>query len=341
MARSAERRQSAWMTWAGIGLSAVSLYIALRGTDLREIATTLSHAHLWLIAPLVAAQVLYFWLKAVRWRLLLKPTRECRTSPLAAPMMIGFLGNNLLPAHLGELIRMYLGARLIGVAQSQVLATLVLERMFDFISVLLFFGWGILTLHGIPQTLVSAGYVSAIASVAGMAAVALYVGWTPLVLRIAETATGFVPDRFRRPILQQLELAASGMAALRNPALLAGIVVTSLAQWLLMAACIYISCRAVDINAPAAAAFLVLGATVLGVMVPAAPGFFGTLELTFVLALAPFAVGDGRAMAAAVFYHVIPYAGVLLVGMYYLRQTGVRLQEVERDALDAQPAAAV
>jgi uncharacterized membrane protein YbhN (UPF0104 family) len=76
---------------------------------------------------------------------------------------------------------------------------------------------------------------------------------------------------------------------------------------------------------------------VFGVMIPAAPGFFGTLHLAFVLALSPFAVDDNRAMAAAVFYHIIPYAGVTLSGLYFLRQAGVRLQHVGRAARHGQP----
>ena len=72
-------------------------------------------------------------------------------------MMIGFMGNNLLPAHLGEFIRMFLGARLLKLAPSQLLATLVLERMFDFTAVLVFFAWGAIVLPGVPRELVVAG----------------------------------------------------------------------------------------------------------------------------------------------------------------------------------------
>ncbi len=324
------------MSWAGIVLSIVCLYIALRGTDLRAIASALAGAHLWLALPLVVAQVLFFALKALRWRLLLKPIHSTPTRPLVAPMMIGFMGNNLLPAHLGEFIRMYLGARLLKIAPSQGLATLVLERMFDFIAVLVFFGWSAIVLRDVPRELVTAGYVSTAASAIGMMGAALYVIWTRPMLRMAERLTGFLPEKIRQAILHQFELGATGMGALRQPGLLFGIVTTSLLQWFLMSACIYLSFRAVEIAAPASAAFVVLAATVLGVMVPAAPGFFGTLELTFVLALKPFAVGESRAMAAAVFYHVIPYAGVTLVGLYFLRQAGMRLREIEGDAFESQ-----
>jgi uncharacterized protein (TIRG00374 family) len=328
------------MTWAGVGLSVVSLYFALRGTDLRAIGVTLAGAHLWFVVPLVVAQILFYALKAWRWRLMLKPIQSVPTRKLVAPMMIGFMGNNLLPAHLGELIRVFLGAQLLKLAPSQLLASLVLERIFDFTAVLALFAWGAIVIPGVPRELVAAGYLSAAASAVGMFGAAVYVIWTEPMLRLAAWCTSLLPEKVRRAILDQLELGASGMGALRQPTLLAGVVLTSLLQWFLMSVCIYVSLRAMDAFAPAPASFIVLAATVLGVMVPAAPGFFGTLELTFVLALRPFMVEESRAMAAAVFYHVIPYLGVTLVGLFFLRQAGLRLREIENDAVESRDQAA-
>ena len=321
---------------ASVALSVVCLYVAMRGTDLRAIGSTLAAAHLGFIAPLLAAQVLFYTLKAFRWKLLLEPACVVRARRLAAPMMIGFMGNNLLPARLGELIRMHLGARLLRISHSQVLATLILERLFDFIAVLALFAVGVATLPDVPRSLVSAAYISAMVSGIAIAGTFAFVAWTSQTLKLVGRATRILPASLGAGIVRQLELGASGMAALRRPRLLAAIVTTSVLQWFLMAFCIFLSFRAVEIPAPLAAAFIVLAATVFGVMVPAAPGFFGTLHLAFVLALTPFHVAENKAMAAAVFYHIIPYVCVILAGAYFVRQMGVGLRDIERDALHAE-----
>lgn len=323
---------------AGLAASVGCLYLAMRGADLAAVGRALADANLWLALPLLAAQVVFYAIKAIRWRLLLAPIRDVESRRLVAPMMIGFMGNNLLPARLGELIRMYLGARLLRVPHAQVLATLVLERLFDFIAVLALFAAGAAQLHHVPPSLVSAGYVSAALSGVAIALTAAYATWTAPMLRLAALFTRPLPSGLAGAVHRQLELLASALGALRRPRLLAGIVVASLLQWLLMSLCIYLSCLAVGASAPAPAAVVVLAATVFGVMIPAAPGFFGTLHLAFVLALTPFDVGESRAMAAAVFYHIIPYVSVTLVGIWFVRQTGLRLQEIERDALDMQSA---
>jgi len=328
------------MVWAGIALSLVCLALAMRGTNFRETGLALGRAHLWLAVPLLLLHVPFYLLKALRWRLLLVPVRRTRTLPLVAPMMIGFMGNNVLPARLGELIRMYLGARVVGVARSQVLATLVLERIFDFIAVLVFFGLGVVTFRDVPPSLVSAAYVAAAMSAGAMMMAAAFVAWTTPVLRVTSMIVRVLPAKLAGLIQDQMALGASGMAALRDPRLLGGIVVASLLPWFLMASCIYLSFRAVELQVPVSAAFVVLAATVFGVMVPAAPGFFGTLHLSFVLALTPFGVGEGQAMAAAVFYHIVPYIGVVATGLWFLHSTGLKLRDIETEVADRESRAA-
>jgi hypothetical protein len=323
------------MTWAGVGLSVVSLYFALRGTDLRAIGTTLAGARLWFVLPLVVAQILFYALKAWRWRLMLKPIQLVPTRKLVAPMMIGFMGNNLLPAHLGELIRVFLGAQLLNLAPSQLLASLVLERMFDFTAVLALFAWGAIVLPGVPRGLVAADPCRRRRERCGHDRRGRYpscgpnrCGWPP-------GARAPLPEKIRRAILHQLELGAAGMrrAAATGPAArhrdhVAAAVVSDV--------CLHLrfSLQAMDAVVRRRRAIHRAGGDRLGVMVPAAPGFFGPSS-----SLRPRAEavhGRERRAMAAVFYHIIPYLGVTLVGLYFLRQAGLRLREIEHDASQSQ-----
>ena len=51
--------------------------------------------------------------------------------------MMGFLGNNILPAHLGEFVRALALGQSEGVSKSATFATIVLERVYDGLTVLL------------------------------------------------------------------------------------------------------------------------------------------------------------------------------------------------------------
>ena len=103
----------------GLIFSAVFLWLAIKDTDLEHVGNAFADANLLAGIPLLAALVSFYWLKAMRWSDLLSPTKEIRPQALVPSMMTGAAGNNLLPAHLGELIRMYLLAHEHNVAKSR------------------------------------------------------------------------------------------------------------------------------------------------------------------------------------------------------------------------------
>lgn len=91
-------------------------------------ATQDTHAG-YLIGGVVLIYADYF-LRAVRWKILLKPVCEAKSSRLIAPTMIGFTGLALL-GRPGEFIRPYLIARKENLKMSSQLAVWTVERIFD------------------------------------------------------------------------------------------------------------------------------------------------------------------------------------------------------------------
>jgi glycosyltransferase 2 family protein len=78
----------------------------------------------------VALVYLDYILRAVRWKILLRPVCETKTADLVAPTMIGFAGLALL-GRPGEFIRPYLIARKVNLTMSSQLAVWTVERIFD------------------------------------------------------------------------------------------------------------------------------------------------------------------------------------------------------------------
>ena len=87
---------------------------------------------------------------------------QTNAATIFTPMMIGFFANNILPARLGEFVRMYLGARSLNLSNSQVLATIIMERVFDILTIVIYLGIAILLDHNTPPLLLSAGYTATI-----------------------------------------------------------------------------------------------------------------------------------------------------------------------------------
>lgn len=71
-----------------------------------------------------------YWLRAMRWSVLVRPTKEVRTTALVGPQFIGFTAVALF-GRLADLTRPYLVARKIELPLSSQIAVYTLERMFD------------------------------------------------------------------------------------------------------------------------------------------------------------------------------------------------------------------
>jgi hypothetical protein len=71
-----------------------------------------------------------YLLRAMRWKIMLRPVCEAKTSDLLAPTVIGFTGLALL-GRPGEFIRPYLISRKINLTVSSQLAVWAVERIFD------------------------------------------------------------------------------------------------------------------------------------------------------------------------------------------------------------------
>lgn len=72
-----------------------------------------------------------YLMRALRWKIFLRPVKKTSSAALVAPTFIGFTGIALL-GRLGEMIRPYLIARKMDLAFSSQLAVWTVERIFDF-----------------------------------------------------------------------------------------------------------------------------------------------------------------------------------------------------------------
>jgi uncharacterized membrane protein YbhN (UPF0104 family) len=100
------------------------------------------------------------------------------------------------------------------------------------------------------------------------------------------------------------------------------IAVVSFTMWLVMALCCLIALRTVDIGVGPVAAMFTLFCSVVGLALPTSPGFIGTIQIAFVVALVPFGVDRAEALAASVYYNalitvpaLIAAAGILISGI--------------------------
>ena len=245
-------------------------------------------------------------------------------------MMMGFFANNILPAHLGEFIRMYLGAKVLQVKNSQVLATIILERIFDILVTVWFLTFALIFIPKLPLIFTQIGIFAGAIGLLLVPLLVVSMAWGKFILKGVRKLLFLCPKTLAEKMTQQINLGISGFQAIKSPALLSGIVFTSVLQWLLMGICIYCSLLAVGIHEHYSVAILVLCCMVFAVTIPSAPGFFGVFQVAYLISLSPFGVKDDSALAASIFFHTLTFSSVTLLGFYLMHFMGMNIHKLQR-----------
>jgi hypothetical protein len=322
----------------GLSVTAICLWLAVPGSGLaakqqglKATALAFQQAHYWWLVPLMALLAIFFWLKAYRWRLLLTPIRRFSTYEVVPATMIGFMGNNLLPAHLGELMRMYVLGRTYKVSRTAVLSSIVLERVLDVIAIMFFFIIAIFSAN-LSSELKLGGLLVAVGGVSAIGCLVVFVFWTEAILRVSEKIFRFLPEKIHHRLSRMIEASAQGLQTLRHFGRFSYAIFLSIVHWGILGIFTYLSFVALSIEVPVSAAFLVLAATMVGVIIPAAPGYWGTIQACFVLGLKPFGVPQEAALASSIYYHVSQYVPITLVGLIYMVRLRLNLGELRSGA---------
>ncbi len=249
-------------------------------------------------------------------------------------MMIGFMGNNVLPLRLGELARVLVLGREFNLSKTAVLSSVVLERLFDTATILVFFGGSLLLVELPAAYAITSLYLGGLTAIAFLF-FAIYVVWTERFVAVAEWVLDrlrILPATFRASLTGMLESGAEGLASLRDAKLVSWIVITSAMQWFLNGAMIYAALWSFGVDLPLRASFVVMGVTAFGVAVPSVPGFFGVIQLCFWVSLSIFGAEKVDVLGASVYYHLAQYIPVTLVGLYYLGRLGLRIGNITTEA---------
>jgi uncharacterized protein (TIRG00374 family) len=295
-------------------LSLLFLWLAIRDVNLGEAWAALRGARYVYVLPAMATVILSFWVRAVRWRIILRPLATVSMGNAYSATMIGFMSNNVLPLRAGEVVRAFVIGRQESLSRSAALATIFVERVFDLVALLtvLFIG---AAGHGLPDELRGASWV-----VAGITAVAFGV---MLVFgrdnRIVERLRGsrLSGSGFGLRALSFLDRFQEGLAVFRDLRSTLWVLVLSVVVWGAFVGTHYLALRAFELDFGIRAPIFLLGIVSIGVMLPSAPGYVGTMQLFYKLALVPFAVEDSIALSASVFFWVVQYIPVTLIGLFY------------------------
>jgi uncharacterized protein (TIRG00374 family) len=313
----------------GIAISAVCLWYSMREVKLHEVVAALRQSDFRGFIALMLVTLAGFWLRAFRWRWLLTTPKPLPVRSLFSATMIGFMANNLLPLRLGEFVRAWALGRREGLSKTTVFATIIVERVIDMLTLLAIFGVALL-MHPIRSDTVAGRLTNAGAALMLLMSVALTIVlvvverkpamFEAFLARVARRAPGF--GEKAAVMLHQFVI---GLSLFRDLPRLVWVFVLSFAMFAAFALCLTISMWSVGISVPWYGGLTMLVITAIGIMIPAAPGYIGTLHIACEAGLALFAVSRKLAAPFSWFFWAGQWIPVTLVGFAFLHAEGLSL----------------
>ncbi len=325
-----KRNTKRWLIWLGLVISAAFLYLAFREINYRELWQTLREIKLvWLVPGLV----IYFigvLVRTWRWQYLLKPLKKMSIKTLFPIINIGYMGNNVFPLRMGEVLRSVVVKRREDVSISGSLATIVVERIFDAVVIVGFVLLNLGQLTGLSNT----GTFAQLGSLATWAVVIFLAGLGIFILvamfpkqassLIQSIVNKILPERFREPFMNIADRFLEGLMSLRSPADALMIFLTSVLIWILETGLYWSVNQALGLNLNFGQLMLLNGVVNLVLLIPAAPGGLGTFDAAGRAMLEAYGIAAEPALGYTLVLRIALWAPITLLGTIYFVREGLK-----------------
>lgn len=256
----------------------------------------------WAVPAYCAIWLLVLVLRAVRWYWLLQPIHPVSMRRVLTASFVGYGALILLPFRMGELVRGAMihenGKVSIWAATGSAAAERVLDGLY--LSILLFAALRLahplspLPDHigalPIPTRIVQTATYSALAVFAlAFVAIGVFYRWRVWARRTTERVVGLVSPQLATWLADKVEHVTLGLGFLPRARYTGPFLLITTIYWLVNAGGIWLLCLGCGVHAMTfAQAVAVMGVLALGILVPSAPGFFGSFQLSVYAGLAMY-----------------------------------------------------
>ncbi|HWI06551.1 MAG TPA: lysylphosphatidylglycerol synthase transmembrane domain-containing protein [Solirubrobacteraceae bacterium] len=309
---------------AGLVVTVACMYLAVHGVALQDAVYALAASELLWLAPTLPVFALAVVMRAVRWWSLFAASQRPPLRAVFYALLIGYFFNNILPARAGEAARVIALSRRAATSKAETAATVVVERLFDVLALLI-------VLFVCYPWLPEISWLRAAAIFGAFVVTALLV-LAFVVARYDERAIHWLLSPLRgirrEGVAERLEAAAAngarGLVALRSPLIAVRGMTLTIASWTTLGCSYWILTHAFALDMPLVAGMLVTVAINLSLVLPSSPAALGVFEAATIVALRAFDVPHAEALSYALVLHLLNLLPFLAIGAGLLGPSALR-----------------
>ena len=302
-----------------------------------EVREAVAGANWYLLAAAVAVICLVYLLRAARWGALLAPIHPAKLNDLFIATTVGF-GALFVFGRMGEVVRpVVLPMRDPKIRASASLVTIMVERIYDLLAVVLVFAASLLWLT--PQPFLAAefdrirvvGFVLVAGVLSGVLALALFrknaARITAGIDRLLRNRK-FIPARLTTAVVRLLEQLALALRVLVNARELAITIGWTALIWLAIALANRLVFRAFGLEFGFTETVFVVGWALVGSLVPTPGGAAGAFHAATAGALIFLGVAKETAAGVSIVMHLVDFGPALVFGLIYVIRGDINVRRL-------------
>ena len=318
------KKKQFWGILIAVGL----LAFCVKDISLSELRSLTLRINYFYLIPSVLLTYVFVILKALRWKLMVSKHKSLTILRSISLYSAGLILNIIMPALTGQVGRMFLFAKKENLRKTFVFSTIILEVIFDAMSLVVFLFLTSLAFV-FPE-----GYRSISIIIAGFTILMLITLYLVLHYQYTLEEISYRRLRDRWPGLyiglkKFIRSFTKGIETLRSSQHFAGTFLYSFVAWTAHTLVIFFLLKAFGFELPLGVAAAIMIINTLALLIPITPGNAGTFEVAVSASLAAFSVGRSDAVLFAVALHLIDLLPVLSLGFVFLRSERVSIREIK------------
>ena len=329
-----------------------------RNIDWAQVSTSLKEANPWYLATATLLISFGYFLRAVRWKVLLAPITPSRLGDLFATTTVGFAAIFFV-GRTGEIVRpMWLPMRDDRIRPSAAMVTVFVERVFDLASLICFFSVSLIWFQapaGHESEFASiklAGNILLACAIAGIVGLVVYHRFSRPIIGFFERLTDkrYIPKRLRYLFLSLMRQMATSLDILKSPREIFWASFWTTALWVSILVPTWLVMSGFGLRLSLLDAIFVMAVASMGSLVPTPGGAAGAFHAATAGSLIFLNVDRDQALAVSIIMHLVYFAPAVIFGLYYLFHGDISIErfrsllssenaerEIETDSPDFEP----
>lgn len=301
----------------GAAVTLLCLVVFIRQINLSDILAALQQFQWGYLILGIASLALGYTLRILRWRVMLTAAgAEVSMKNCSAPFLAAIALNNVLPLRLGDVIRVLVFPKAMGITKVTSTSSLIVERLIDLMTLLACLAVGLFAIRvvAIPAELKTTAVTLAVVGGVMMTLGLLLSGALGrFFIGLSHAGRSASPTALHKAYAT-LGGLLHGFGMMSRPRVLLAMLVISMLVWCGEAGLFYFVLMGCGIEATPFVALLVMSIATLSTLVPSSPGYVGSFHLAVFTAISLVGGSTAQAGSYAVIVHLALWLPTTLAG---------------------------